>query len=104
ARSKVGDSEMTDTQRTRVIYYHGGQVRDLTGSVRSLEMSGDTAQAYRTCAVELNNTRDGRHYAIPFKNGGELRVLYFGREVFRGILFTKAINTDGGQSLSAHDY
>lgn len=79
-------------------------MRDLTGSMRSLDMSGDTAQAYRTCQVDLNNTRDGRHYAVPFKNGGEVRVLYFGREVFRGILFERGINTDGSQSLTAHDY
>ena len=94
----------TNTQKLRVIYYQDGQLRDLTGSFQSVTVSGDTAQAYRTCSVELNNTRDGRHYAFPIKNGAEIRIQYFGREILRGIIFDTSINTTGTQTLKAHDY
>lgn len=90
--------------KLRVIYYGDGKMRDLEGSVKSVEVSGDTAQAYRSCSLTLNNTRNGRNYAIPFKNGGEIRVYYGSTEFFRGILFTTSIDSSGAQSLKAHDY
>ncbi|WP_060210499.1 XkdQ/YqbQ family protein [Sporosarcina koreensis] len=88
----------------KVVYYYDGQLRDLAGYVKDVEISGDTSQAYRTCAINLNNTTDGRRYRIPFQNGGEVRV-YFGTiEFFRGVIFDKAVDTTGAQSLKAHDY
>ncbi|MBU5211077.1 hypothetical protein [Heyndrickxia oleronia] len=91
------------TQKLRVIYYHNGMVRDLAGRVKDVEISGDTAQAFRSCSISLNNTSDGRKYAIPFKNGGEVRVHYGNTEIFRGILFATSIDSTGAQSLTAHD-
>lgn len=94
----------TEAKRLRVIYYQDGQVRDLAGSFKTVTLSGDTAQAYRTCNVDLNNTRDGRHYAIPIKNGAELRVQYLGRELFRGVIFDTSINIAGSQAIKAYDF
>lgn len=94
----------SNTQKLQVIYYQDGQLRDLTGSFQSVTVGGDTAQAYRTCDVVLNNTRDGRHYAFPIKNGAEIRVQYFGREILRGIIFDTSINSTGTQTLKAYDY
>ncbi|WP_102271310.1 XkdQ/YqbQ family protein [Cytobacillus massiliigabonensis] len=91
------------TQKLRVIYYHNNMVRDLAGLVKDVEVSGDTAQAFRSCSISLNNTRDGRKYSILFKNGGEIRVHYGSVEIFRGILFGTSIDSTGAQSLMAHD-
>ena len=90
--------------KLRVIYYHNGIMSDLEGFVKGVEITGDTAQAFRSCTVSLNNTLDGRKYSIPFKNGGEIRVLVDKSEVFRGNIFTKSIASTGEQSLQMHDY
>lgn len=92
------------TLKLRVIYYGDGKMRDLEGSILTVEVSGDSMQAFRSCSLTLNNTRNGRNYAIPFKNGGEIRVYYGTTEFFRGILFTTSIDSTGAQSLKAHDY
>lgn len=92
------------TKTLRVIYYKDGNVYDLNGRFKTVTISDDTAQVYRTCSVSLNNTRDGRKYDIPYKNGGELRVHYGDVEIFRGIIFLKDIDTDGSQSITAYDY
>ncbi|MGN7387719.1 XkdQ/YqbQ family protein [Sporosarcina sp. SAFN-015] len=89
--------------KLRVLYFHNGVMRDLAGGLQSVEIGGDTAQAFRTCSIALNNTRDGRRYAIPFKNGGELRVHYGDIEFFRGVIFESSIDAKGAQSLKAHD-
>lgn len=91
------------TTKLRVIYYSGGKMRDLEGYVKDVEISGDTAQAYRSCSLSLNNTKDGRKSAIPFKNGGEIRVHYGKVEFFRGILFENTVDSTGAQSLRAYD-
>lgn len=91
------------TSKLRVIYYHNGKMRDLEGYVKDVEISGDTAQAYRSCSLSLNNTKDGRKSAIPFKNGGEVRVHYGKVEFFRGIIFETSIDSTGAQSLNAYD-
>lgn len=88
--------------RLRVLYYQDGMVRDIP--YKSVEFSGDASQAYRSCTVEVSNTIDGRTKLIPFKVGGELRLLYDNKEIFRGIIFEIGINAEGSQSLTVHDY
>lgn len=92
------------TTKLRVIYYHGGKVLDLAGSVLDVEISGDTATAYRSCSISLNNTRDGRSGYTAFKNGGEIRVSLGTREIFRGVIFASSISSSGAQSLTILDY
>lgn len=89
--------------KLRVVYYQNGVMRDLEGYVKDAEISGDMAQAFRTCSIALNNTRDGRKYAIPFKNGGEVRIYYGSKEFFRGVIFDTAIDAKGAQSLKTYD-
>lgn len=88
----------------RVVYYHNGKVQDLIGYIKDVEISGDTAQASRSCSVNLNNTRSGRAKAFTFRNGSEIRVLKDTRELFRGAIFEHEISINGDQSLTAHDY
>lgn len=92
------------TSKLRVIYYSGGKVRDLADCLLGVELSGDTATAYRSCSISLNNTRDGRGKVISFVQGGEIRVSLGKREIFRGVIFGSNITTSGAQSLTVHDY
>lgn len=89
---------------TRIIYYLNGKMTPLDGRVKSFEIGGETATAYRSCTVSLNNTTDGRNRSLSFKNGGEIRVFVNDAEQFRGVVFEISLNTNGEQSLKAHDY
>ncbi|MET3658532.1 XkdQ/YqbQ family protein [Sporosarcina psychrophila] len=89
---------------SRIIYYLNGKMTPLDGRIKSFEITGETATAYRSCSVSLNNTTDGRNRSLTFKNGGEIRVFVNNVEQFRGVVFDLALNTSGEQSLKAHDY
>lgn len=79
-------------------------MRDLADCLLDVEISGDTATAYRSCSIALNNTRDGRGKVITFAQGGEIRVSLDKRELFRGVIFESSITSSGSQSLTVHDY
>lgn len=71
--------------------------------VQSVTWSGDITQAARKLDVSLVNTTDGRTQARRIEHGKELRLLYDGRELFRGPVFTWNINARGRMSVTAYD-
>lgn len=90
--------------KLRVITYANGKMAELDGRVKDVSISGDVSTCFRTCEVTLNNAITSRKRALTFVLGKEIRVLYDGKEVFRGVLFKQDIGTDGQQSLTAYDY
>lgn len=90
--------------KLRVITYANGIMSHLDGRVESVTVSGDIGTCFRTCDVSLVNAYNLRERALNFILGKELRVYYENREVFRGVLFTQSIGTDGKQTLKAYDY
>lgn len=88
----------------RVITYTQGVMTNLDGRIETVTVSGDISTCFRTCEVSLINANTLRNRVLDFTLGKELRVLYENREVFRGVLFSQSIDTDGKQSLKAYDY
>ncbi|ASN68104.1 putative hydrolase [uncultured Caudovirales phage] len=90
--------------KLRVLTYANGIMSHLDGRVESVTVSGDIGTCFRTCDVSLINAYNLRDRALNFSLGKELRVYFEGREVFRGVLFTQGITTDGKQTLKAYDH
>ena len=90
--------------KLRVITYTQGIMTNLDGRIESVTVSGDVGSCFRTCEVTLINANTLRNRILDFTLGKELRVLYEDREIFRGVLFTQGIDTDGRQTLKAYDY
>jgi len=90
--------------KLRVLTYANGIMSHLDGRVESVTVNGDVGTCFRTCEVSLINAYNLRERALNFVLGKELRVYYEGREVFRGVLFTQGISTDGKQTLTAYDH
>lgn len=90
--------------KLRVLTYANGNLMYLDGRVETVTISGDIATCFRSCEVSLINANTLRQRALNFELGKELRVLYDGKEVFRGVIFDQGIDTSGNQSLKAHDY
>jgi len=88
----------------RVITYTQGIMSNLDGRIESVTVNGDIGTCFRTCEVNLINANTLRNRILDFTLGKELRVLYENREVFRGVLFSQSIGTDGKQKLKAYDY
>lgn len=76
---------------------------EITQLVSGISWSGDLAQAMRQCDVSVINTLNGRTKAINFENGEEIRVFNYGKEIFRGLIFSINISVDGSSSLSVYD-
>ena len=76
----------------------------LTDLVTSVEWSGETTQASRSCEVSLNNTVNGTTKAVDVEVGKDIRFYVDGTEVFRGVIFNTEIASDGSFSFTAHDY
>ncbi|WP_444860581.1 C40 family peptidase [Peribacillus simplex] len=76
----------------------------LTDLVTSVEWSGETTQASRTCEVSLNNTVNGATKAVDVEVGKDIRFYVDGTEVFRGVIFNTEIASDGSFSFTAYDY
>ncbi|MCG5252629.1 XkdQ/YqbQ family protein [Brevibacillus agri] len=71
--------------------------------VESADWSGDVTQAARKLDVSLVNTADGRAQAMRIEHGKELRLLYDGRELFRGVVFAHRIDDRGMMTVTAYD-
>lgn len=65
--------------------------------------SGDVTQAARKLDVSLVNTVDGRTQAMRIEHGKELRLIYDGRELFRGVVFAHRIDDHGMMTVTAYD-
>lgn len=90
--------------KLQVFAYANGRYMELDGRVKSVTVGGDTAKCYRTASVSIVNAVTLRKSVLQFENGKELRVLYDGAEVFRGIVMQHSINTDADTTLTAHDF
>lgn len=88
----------------QVFTYASGRYLALDGRVKSVTIDGDSTKAYRTCKVEVNNAVTMRESTLVFSNGKELRVIYKGEELFRGVVFQNSIDTDANTTLVAHDF
>lgn len=87
-----------------VTYKDNKQNVHLDPIVKSINWSGDIKQAARKLVVELSNTGDLRDLYMMFEKGGELRlILDEKQELFRGVLFTDEINSQGQMTLTAYD-
>lgn len=71
--------------------------------VESAEWSGDVTQAARKLDVSFINTVDGRTQAKKIEHGRELRLVYDGRELFRGVIFAHRIDDRGRMTATAYD-
>ncbi|WP_188068970.1 XkdQ/YqbQ family protein [Brevibacillus brevis] len=71
--------------------------------VQSATWSGDVTQASRKLTVSFVNTTDGRTQARKIEHGKELRLMYDGRELFRGVIFDFRIDHRGMMTTTAHD-
>ncbi len=71
--------------------------------VERVTWSGDVTQAARKLDVSLVNTADGRTQAMRIEHGKELRLLYDGRELFRGGVFAHRIDDHGMMTVTAYD-
>jgi len=71
--------------------------------VQSVTWSGDITQAARKLDVSLVNTTDGRTQARRIEHGKELRLLYDGRELFRGPVFAFNVDAGGRMRVTAYD-
>lgn len=90
--------------KLQVFAFANGRYMELDGRVKSVTVGGDTAKCYRTASVSIINAVNLRKSVLQFENGKELRVLYDGVEVFRGIVMQHTINTDADTTLTAHDF
>lgn len=90
--------------KLKVYAYANGRYMELDGRVKSVTVGGDTAKSYRTASVSIINAVTLRKSVLQFENGKELRVIYDGVEIFRGIVMQHTINTDADTTLTAHDY
>lgn len=72
--------------------------------VTSVEWSGETTQASRSCEVSMNNTTNGTTKAVNVEVGKDIRLYKFGVEIFRGVIFNTEIASDGSFSFTAYDY
>jgi len=70
---------------------------------QSVTWSGDVTQAARRLEVSLVNTMDGRKQARKIEHGKELRLLYDGKELFRGAVFSFDIDARGRMNVTAYD-
>lgn len=90
--------------KLQVFAYANGRYMELDGRVKGATVGGDTAKSYRTANVNIVNAVTLRKSVLQFENGKELRILYDGAEVFRGIVMQHTINTDADTTLTAHDF
>lgn len=65
--------------------------------------SGDVTQAARKLEVSFVNTTDGRTQVRRIEHGKELRFLYNGSELFRGVVFVHRIQDSGMMTVTAYD-
>lgn len=90
--------------KLQVLAYANGKLTQMDGRVQDVTISGDINTCFRACAVTLNNATTLRKRDLTFKLGQELRVLWDGKVIFKGVMFKQSVDTSGNQSLSAYDY
>ncbi|WP_438823137.1 XkdQ/YqbQ family protein [Peribacillus butanolivorans] len=76
----------------------------LTELVTSINWSGETTQASRSCEVSMSNTTNGTTKAVNVEVGKDIRLYKDSTEIFRGVIFNTEIASDGSFSFTAYDY
>ncbi|MGF7045679.1 hypothetical protein J2T13_000139 [Paenibacillus sp. DS2015] len=71
--------------------------------VTSAQWSGDVSQPFRTLTLSVSNTKNSEDEAIAFELGKEIRFYVNKVGLFRGIIFTYDISSDGNATVIAHD-
>lgn len=88
----------------RVVHRTQTHETDITEMVESVTWTGDITQAYRKLDVSLVNTQDSRRIRHKIELGDEIRFFNYGKELFRGVVFSLDIGINGKQSLTCYDY
>ncbi|PFP30264.1 hypothetical protein COJ96_06010 [Bacillus sp. AFS073361] len=76
----------------------------MTPLVTGITWSGDVTEASRSCEISLNNTLNGTIKAVIVEVGHKVRVKVDGEEIFRGIIFSTDMTSDGTMQISVRDY
>lgn len=92
----------SDRPAVKVLYFDG-KLSDMSEVVDSISIAGDVAKASRSCAINFSNTTKGVTRIFDIVNGKEIRILVGNDEVFRGIIFSFTRESNGRDSLVAHD-
>ncbi|MDP5275700.1 XkdQ/YqbQ family protein [Chengkuizengella axinellae] len=71
--------------------------------VTSITWSGDSKQAFRKLELQLSNTINGKEPTVIIEKGRLLRFLKDDKELFRGVIFSYSIQSDGNMSITAYD-
>jgi hypothetical protein len=87
-----------------ITYHDSTSVTNLDPLVCAVNISGDASQAARKMALTLQGTSDGVTRLVTLEKGCELRALSGSVEVFRGVIFSDAMDATGRLTLTAYDY
>ncbi|WP_336046778.1 XkdQ/YqbQ family protein [Solibacillus ferritrahens] len=76
---------------------------DITDTVKSVSLEGNSTQFHRTLTVELIASVDGRKPSFKLDEGQDVAFLFNDKIRFRGVLFSQEIGSDGSLSIKAYD-
>jgi hypothetical protein len=76
---------------------------ELDPIVESVTWSGDVKQAHRQLEIQLVNTTNGRTRLVNIEKGRSITLSNFGKELFRGVVFSDEIDSTGRHSVTVLD-
>jgi hypothetical protein len=76
---------------------------ELDPIVESITWSGDIKQAHRQLELQLVNTANGRTRLINIEKGRSITLSNYGKELFRGVVFSDEIDSTGRHSVTVID-
>jgi cell wall-associated NlpC family hydrolase len=92
-----------EASKVQITYHDGNDTIYLDDFIKSVVWTGDISWVSRRIDVDLNAIINGDKPAFTIENGKEIRFYNNGVELFRGVVFSSEMNSDGQMRIYAFD-